>query len=390
MTIAALILSALAAWRITRTTVLHDAPSTVAALMAGAGKPHAPEGSPPTPDATSITRARAVLAAEPLTADAYVVLALAAERAGADEQAIRLMDIAAAWWPRSLQAQTWLLARSVRRGDYHTALAHLDAIARGRPDTLDDLTGALAPIAADPKAVTALADQLQAEPPWRTRFLAIAVRRWRESEGIIGLMDRLQARQPGLSPAELHLYLNMLVATGRIDRAYLAWLHSLPAVRRGQLTYLYNGRLQYPVSDMPFDWTTTPVPGASVSVGGTGDERILTLGFPGARVPLQPLRHDLFLAPGSFRLTGRVRTDRLRAERGARWRIACLETPDNPLATSEPFVGTTAWRDFALDFTIPDAACQAQSLGVEIYARTAAEQWASGVLSFTDLDIQPR
>ena len=390
--IAALILSALAAWRIARTVVVPEAPPTIAALMAGAdaGNPAAPEGRPPAPDAAAVARAQAVLRAEPLAADAYVVLALAAERVGAGEQAARLMGIAAAWWPRGLQAQTWLMARSLRRGDYPTALEHLDTIARARPDVLENLTAALAPVLLDPAAVAALADLLRAEPPWRSVFLAVAVRRWRASGGFVGLMDHLQARPPGLSEAELRPYLNGLVASGSVDRAYLAWLRSLSAERRAGLAYLYNGRFRYPVSDMPFDWTIPAVPGATASVGGTGDDRVLTVGFLGGRVPLQPLRHGLVLAPGAFRLTGRVRTDRLRAERGVRWRIACLEKPDDALAASEPLVGTTAWRDFALEFTVPETECRTQALGLEIYARTAAEQVASGVVSFSALDIQPR
>lgn len=389
---AALILSAVAAWRIVRTTIFPDTPPTVASLMTGAeaGKPVASEARPPGPDAAAVARARAILYSEPLAADAYAVLALADESAGRGEQAGQLMRLAADWWPRGLLPQTWLLARSLRHGEYGLALARVDMIARGRPSVLDDLTATLAPILPDPTAAEALADRLRAEPPWRTRFLDIAVRQWREPDSLIGLIDRLQARPPGLSAAELRPYLNKLVATGRIDRAYLAWLRSLSDKRRTDLTYLYNGHFQHSVSNMPFDWSTPTVPGATISIGGVGGDRIMTVGFRGGRVPLQPLQHYLVLASGTFRLTGRIRTDRLRAERGVRWRIACLENPDGALGTSEPLVGTTAWRDFTLDFTVPDVSCQAQSLGLEIYARTSAEQWASGLVSFSVLEIQPR
>ena len=85
-----------------------------------------------------------------------------------------------------------------------------------------------------------------------------------------------------------------------------------------------------------------------------------------------------------------MRTDRLRTEHGVRWRIGCREDPDRPLAASEPTVGTVPWRDFGLNFTVPDAECRAQILSLEIYARTSLDRQASGVAFFSALEIQPR
>lgn len=391
MAVAATVLSAVVAWRAVVVAVSPPSRSpSVAALLDGPGgsaeRPATSE--PPAPDEAAVARARAALRDEPLSAEALVVLALAADRAGEPDRALRLMRLAAARWPREFTAQTWLLALFLRRGDPRTAMVHLDAIGRGRPEALEDLIPALEPLGTDPSAGAALADMLASDPPWRALFFPTASRRWRP-EAQAALLGRLQERPPGPTVAELRLVLTRLVAAGLVDQAYLAWLRSLSGDRK-DLAFLYNGGFLHPITDMPFDWVRPPVASATVSVVREGDAPSLVVGFLGGRVSGPPLLHDLVLAPGDYRLTGRVRTDRLRTERGVRWRISCREDPDRTLAASEPAVGTAPWRDFGLDFTVPDGECGSQILGLEIDAPTSLDRQASGVAVFSALDIRPR
>lgn len=386
------VLAAVAAWRVVWTTVVRDDRIPFDARPGGPDGPgSAASGEPQAArDAATVRRAEAALRAEPMDADAYVALALAAERGGRNDRALRLMEIAVALWPRDIRAQTWLLARSLRLRDYAGAMARFDVITRGRPDVLDALAEATAPALRDPEAVAALAGLLNGDPPWRTRFIDIAFRLWREPDTLVALVQRLQAGPSGLSPVELRAILTRLMLAGRVDQAYLTWLRSLPGDRLASLTYLYNGRFQYPVSDLPFDWTMPAVPGASVAVSGEGADRVLTVGFLGGRLPLAPVRHDLLLPPGDYRLSGSGRTDRLRAEHGGVWRIACLDDADGALAASGPFVGSTPWRGFTLDFTVPEAGCRAQVLSFDIRGRSDAEKRASGIAAFSALGIEPR
>lgn len=415
--VVALAVCAIAAWRIGVSLVAPDGPpGSAASLLAAPAAifPQADEsrrqpgthgpaagqdlfgiqgpagtGGLPEPSEAAVARARARLRAEPLSAEAYAVLALAAEKAGEDERAGRLMAIAAAWWPRDFLVRTWLLARELRRGDLRAAMAQLDLALRVRPDSLDALTAALSPLLTEPAYRLALTERLAGDPPWRTRFIQVALRLWREPEGLIALLDHLQATPSGLDPEELRPYLTRLLAAGQVDEAYAAWLRSLPAEARASLGYLYNGDLRRPVTQMPFDWRMPALPGAKAVVSGTGGGPVLSVGFLGGRVAGQPVVHELVLAPGNYRLTGRVRADRLRSERGIRWRVACLTDPRGALGASDAFAGTAAWRDFALNFTVPEEGCPAQSLGLEADARTALETQVSGVVSFSELDIIP-
>ncbi len=389
-----LAVAAVAAWRLTRSLVAPDRQTaTVMSLLgaSGAASARPPDDRPglPEPGEAAVARARAQLRAEPLSAPAYAVLALAAEKAGQDEQAGRLMAIAAAWGPRDLVVRTWLLARELRRGDARAAVAHLDAALHAHPEVLDDLSEALSRLLAEPSFRSALFERLAGHPPWRTRFIQVAVRQWREPEGLAALLDQLQATSPGLSAEELRPYLTRLVADGQVDEAYAAWLRGLAPEARARLTYLYNGDFSLPLTQMPFDWRMPAVPGVTAALGEAGGKPALSVGFLGRRVPSQPVLHELVLAPGDYRLSGRVRTDRLRAERGVRWRVACLTEPRGTLGVTEAFAGTAAWRDFTLDFTVPEEGCQAQALGLEADARTPSETQVSGVASFSGLDIVP-
>ncbi|SFU47049.1 hypothetical protein SAMN02799631_00792 [Methylobacterium sp. 174MFSha1.1] len=368
-------------------------PASTADLLAASGTDRSPrpDGGQglPEPDPAAVAQAEARLRVEPLSAEAYAVLALAAEKAGEEERADRLMAIAAAWWPRDRLVRAWLLTRALRRGEARTAMAQLDLALRAFPDSLDDLTRALSPLLVEPGLRAALAERLAENPPWRTRFIQVAVRLWREPQALVALLEHVQTAPPGLGADELRPYLMRLLADGQVDEAYAVWLRSLAPGARAGLTYLYNGDLRSPVTQMPFDWRMPALPGATAVVSEAGGTPILSVGFLGGRVPGQPVVHELVLASGDYRLTGRVRTDRLHSARGIRWRIACLSDPSGALGVTGPFAGTAAWREFDMTFTVPDEGCPAQSLGLEADARTASETQASGVVSFSGLDLVP-
>ena len=48
--------------------------------------------------------------------------------------------------------------------------------------------------------------------------------------------------------------------------AYQAWLNSLPPAQRQRIGYIYNGRFEWPLSDVGFDWTTPAQEGVDVRV----------------------------------------------------------------------------------------------------------------------------
>ena len=106
------------------------------------------------------------------------------------------------------------------------------------------------------------------------------------------------------------------------------------------------------MTNLPFDWVFARVDSAMVELNSETNPPVLQVGFIGGRVSQPLVSHLLALPPGTYRYTGRERSDALANERGLRWRIFCLEQPDGSLAETPPLLGDTSWRDFAVTFDV--------------------------------------
>ena len=242
----------------------------------------------------------------------------------------------------------------------------------------------------DPGGSEELTRLLASDPPWRLGLMDDLFKRWRDPDGLARLVGMLNAGPTPLRSEELRPYLSKLIEVGRLEQAYLTWLQHLPPDRLSQLTYLYNGRFQYELSNLPFDWSMQPVRGAAVDLARGAQDTVLRVGFSGTRVPFRHVSHLLVLPPGNYRFTGSVKADRLQNERGLRWRIFCIENPEASLGETDLVAGNVPWRNFQVDFSVPTSACRAQNLILELPARVALEQHVSGLISYAGLDIQKR
>jgi hypothetical protein len=79
------------------------------------------------------TISRHVLGAQPLESHALVLLGLAAEAEGREDEALALMSIAARRSLRNRRAHLWLFNHRLRQRDSAAALSHADVILRTRP-----------------------------------------------------------------------------------------------------------------------------------------------------------------------------------------------------------------------------------------------------------------
>jgi hypothetical protein len=269
-------------------------------------------------------------------------------------------------------------------------MAALDAIIRAHPEIVEGLATNMAPLLDDPTITAALATAFSRDPPWRSLIVGVIVRQNRNPEGILRLFARLQDLPGGLTGSEFRSFLAGLIASGRYEQAYLAWLNGLPPARLSTLGFLYNGHFQYPITNTPFDWTLAPAPGTEIEIGDGDKGRSLDVGFLGGDVDFKNVTHDLMLNPGHYALEGLVRADHLSSERGLRWRVACVEHPDDSIGTSDLVSGDMPWRAFSAPFEVPETDCRAQILRLELPARTARERVVSGVVSFAALGITER
>ena len=323
--------------------------------------------------------------------DALVYLALAGQwaKAGRQAAAVRLVEIADALGPLrspalARSAQFWLEQERPDR-----ALAHWRMLLRTRPETAAQLFPLLLQLAENP-ATRPLLQPLLADPAeWWDRFFAHAAAKATRTETVVFLYQNRNRQGALPDEDEQRAYLDRLWKDQRWLEAYLAWLNGLDERRTKVLGSVYNGGFEAPVTQLGFDWRTSSPRGATVEIietyGARGD-KALYVGFNGERVRFQHVLQHLFLDAGRYRLQGRARPDGLKAERGLRWRVHCVDA-SAVLAESEPFVGSDEWRSFAVDFVVPDQKCPAQLLRLELDGRVELDFEAQGGAWFDDLTI---
>ncbi|MFZ0845992.1 MAG: hypothetical protein WAM62_09390, partial [Pseudolabrys sp.] len=128
------------------------------------------------------------------------------------------------------------------------------------------------------------------------------------------------------------------------------------------------------------DIQIVPAPGKTAG-------RALELEFSGTRVAPFTVGQIMLLEPGEYRLTGQVRAEGLRTQRGLRWHIFCGTPHNNTLALTDLFAKPMQWTGFSADFAVPSENCKGQWLKLEIPDRTASERQIDGQIWFENMQI---
>ena len=326
----------------------------------------------------------------PLQPLGYRLLARRAEAGKQPERAVALYRLAATRGPRDIPSLAWVARHELQIGDFASALVRFDQIMRVQPEISHRLNQILSAVAAHGPAQRDFARMLKRNPPWREAFLVRLIGRSEAVAPIFPLVETLRTSPPGLSDRELATWIARLGADGQWGAAYLIWVQSLDPEASQRIGNVFNGGFEIEPSHAGFDWDYKNAPGTSISrsqtAGATGNFA-LRLEFEDGRVKFPKLQQMLALAPGEFRLRGRVRLDDLRSERGLVWTLDCVGTGER-LAESAAFSGRREWMPFEVPFVVPDDKCGGQLLVLRLPARVPAETRIGGVAWFDDLSIK--
>jgi tetratricopeptide (TPR) repeat protein len=336
--------------------------------------------------------AQRALRLSPLSARALTLLGLIAERKGDQKNAEALMRIAAARTWRDETTEEWLLNREARRGDYADALPYADAILRTSFPFQPELFPVLASFTVDPRAFEALTAFLATAPPWRSWFLSELSTRLTNTTRLVQLYAALNDSENPPTKDELRPYLNRLVKDENFELAYQTWQATLPPQQRAIETHPFNGDFEFPVDNVPFNWSLQTAAGGDiqvVSLADSGKKRALFIEFSGRRVDLSLVNQLMLLSAGDYNFSGRVKAAELRTDRGLWWRIFCANSSGNTITNTELVSGAMPWTDFTVKFQVPATDCAAQWLQLELPARVASESRIEGQVWYQDLRITP-
>jgi hypothetical protein len=190
---------------------------------------------------------------------------------------------------------------------------------------------------------------------------------------------------------ELAPYLNFLISKNMVDAACNAWLQFLPRAELDTLGLLTHPNFEQDPSGLPFDW--------QIARGHNSVSEFLPLGFEGerafhvsfgiGRVQFPEVSQIVLLAPGKYRLEGKLRGS-IVAKRGLRWQLRCASGARRSLGETEMLLGQSQeWRVFSLEVEIPQAEdCHGQTLRLFHDSRSASEEFISGEVWFTGLQLE--
>lgn len=361
-------------WEILKAPVADRAPPAYAVRLA----PGSPEVLRRAAEAELLAKRSdnaAALAAEslrraPFNARALRVRGLAEAQLGNETLADEMLTLAGNWSLRDDPAHAWLVQSRLRRGDYASAFAHADTLARRREDLYPSLFQLFeTALQQDPRAFPVMASLLGKAPPWRNAFVNHLHQNAASAPILGGLAVALERSDAPFSAGELQqLYGNWITA-----RRFEGVRQLRRELRRPSLdSAIQNGGFNDPLEDQiyPFGWELGTGPGIASAVVADDMERenpALRLEYDGLANGVF-VRQLLLLPPGESLLRGRWRTETPQGGEAFGWELRCAESG----AKVRPAVGAPTapgpdWSSFELRFSVPPEGCTAQWL--ELSAR---------------------
>lgn len=302
----------------------------------------------------------------PFNAKALRVRGLVEAETGDSRRANEMLTLAGNWSLRDDPAHAWLMEYRFRRGDYASAFAHADTLARRRADLFPSLFRLFTAAASnDPRSLPVLARLIAAAPPWREAFLQHLNND--ENGALISgaLALALQGTDQPFSDLELERLYEKWLADGRLQgvRELRTRLRRPPAALA-----LQNGDFKTPLDKQnnPFGWRMGVGPGIGAGVieddlrSGDLAYRVGYDGF-GSGTLLSQL---VMLEAGTYVLSGEQRIEASQPDLRVEWRLSCAEGGPGTIIwrPTPPPNGVMEWTPFSARLVVPPSNCSLQWL----------------------------
>lgn len=304
--------------------------------------------------------AGAALRIAPFNVRALSIIGRTQDAGGNTEAADQTLTLAGNWSLRDDPTHAWLMNRRLRQGDYASAFAHAETMARretpAQPRLFEMFTVAAQ---ADPRGLSALVKALALTPPWRNSYVEFARDHQGTDQLLADLAINLQRTSAPLSDGELSgLYRRWLDA--RQPGYIRALQRSLgrPDLRAG----VWNGGFDARDGVAPLDWLINLDAGYSAQITDSGESErggallVETDGTSAGVIASQLL----LLPPGPATIRIRQRLESVGGHATLGWRIICFETGSTLAEWTAGNTPETSWRQQVHALSIPTAGCTAQ------------------------------
>lgn len=310
--------------------------------------------------------ARLALARAPFDVRSMRVFGLVEAEEGRLAAADNVLTLAGNWSLRDDPAHAWLIQQRLRQGDYGSAFAHADTLARRRLDHQQQVFRLFTAAAlADSRAIPPLVGLLSKTPPWRLNYMRSLYKAPENAPLIAALAISLETTEAPFDSNELQMLYNTWIGEGRLEglaliRERLGRPPLIPA--------LANGAFDETSQPPPFAWDIGVGPGVQAAI--TQDdlnpkESALRVQYDGYASTMIA-RQFLLLRPGAYTLTGAVRMETAPEAPRMLWSVSCSPSGGEIGRFVPPSGGDpTKWSRFSMEFQVPAEGCPAQWLRLE-------------------------
>jgi len=291
--------------------------------------------------------------------DVPLLIGVRRAMAGArEDEADRLLEMAARRNPRSRYTLLLELDRHVRRGRTAEAAETMGVLTRFFPEVGDFLVAELGRMAADPESRGAVRHVMETDPQLRTNVLEQLARDGAAPDVILALAGpqaRLAARTE--APRWQRLLLDGMVERGQVREALQAWSRLVgmdPQARAGEI---YDPDFEGLPGPPPFNWSLELGSNGFAERAGSGGLHAQYYGRGNVALASQLL----LLGPGIYQIGFEAEGDADGEQGRLSWVLACH--PDGRRLVEIPITGIDfTGRRLSGAFTVPESGCPSQWL----------------------------
>lgn len=329
----------------------------------------------------------------PADARPLVLLAGIYKSRGEIEISDQMAETANVLMPVNYQVQKSLAAYWESRSNFEKAIAHLSTALAANRELREELYPIFLKIAENQDTRSLLAPITSEPPEWWEGFFRYATRNTEDIDTLRSLAGmRKDSETYPVTEHERRDYIARFRKEELIAEAYMAWVGGLDKDAREALGYIYNGNFERDIANTGFGWYAYPPKNSGIIIStaktyGIEGEKALYISFKGKRVHFHDLYQHLFLDHGTYRLSGKVRLDKLKARKGLQWQVVCSAGAEGRLGESEKFLGSGDWRKFEFELVVP-IECKGQILQLYSVGNRSVDYEIRGEIWFDDLHIQ--
>ena len=348
------------------------------------------------PDASSERAAlRASLEDNPGHVVALLNLARAHELAGDGAAARRAYDAAFQVAPLDREVLGTSADYLLRHGAGAEAIAKLDQLVDAYPDARAVAFPVLRRLLAGGAEPAAWARIGARKPEWLGAFIVSACAGGMDPAFLVPLLLE-RVSQARAKAQETGCVIDRLRDADRWPQAYQVWLNTLPRDRLADVGFLYNGSFEFATTGVGFDWRPTGARERDVGytvempqAAGVSGKRALRVSYNGKRQSGIPILQYVALSPGRYEMSGLAHPQSITAGRGVQWTMRCVKggQPQAVLAASERFVGSSEWRRFSYEVSVP-ADCPGQVVQLEPVGAAEGTVYLAGLAWFDELVLR--